>query len=67
MQAQSTDLKLVSAILKVVKKDEDGKITKIALVAAMEDLAALVNYDVSDKDLASLGYLWSVVDVDQSG
>ena len=44
ISSQSTDLKLVSSILKVVKKDDDGKITKIALVTAMEDLAALVDY-----------------------
>ena len=45
----------------------DGKVSKRELVSAFERLAKLVNYSLSQTDLGQLGYLWSVMDIENEG
>lgn len=52
--------------MKTIKEDDSGKITKVDFVDALEGLASLVDYNITSSELAKVGYLWSIVDVDQT-
>lgn len=51
----------------MVDADDSGKVTKRELVSAFERLAKLVNYTMTPTDLGELGYLWSVMDIENEG
>ena len=57
----------VESIMKMVDSDGSGKVTKRELVEVFEKLAKLVNYELTLTDLGELGYLWAVMDIDNSG
>jgi len=51
----------------MVDVDGSGKVTKRELVSTFERLAHLVNYELTTNDLAYLGYMWAVMDIDNQG
>jgi len=51
----------------MVDADDSGEVSKRELVATIERLARLVQYQLTATDMGAIGYLWAVMDIDNEG